>query len=280
MATYSSYKKLLTDNLSDNVVTSDKLVWNARPKTTVQWIYNERALACGGQCSNAGGCVEQANGKCCLWTVPTGVTRVNFEIWSGGGGGAGMICCNYCSFSIGGSGGNYASKSIVTAPGCQYTICAGGAWPCSKAHTCAAGMGCASWIQGFNLSNFCVVGGCGGWMCDGDAWGTYCLNSGCANCNICGFFGADFGIMGSSGFKGGHSGCHCSGSDSWSGAAPMIGLIHATSATESWCSCGCYVNWPAGGGASGTSSYCDNWAKNCAGGAGQGGSGVVKITYA
>ena len=278
MATYSSYKKIITDNILDRNITSTKLAVGARKKPTELWVFNDRGMCCA-QCSNNGGCVEQANGRCCLWTVPAGVTRVVFEMWSGGGGGAGMICCNYCSFSIGGSGGSYAVKTIATTPGCQYTVCAGGSWPCSKSHTCSAGMGCASFVTGFNLSNFCVVGGCGGWMCDGDAWGTYCLNSGCANCNICGFFGADFGIMGSSGFKAGHSGCHCSGSDSWSGAAPMIGLMHATSATESWCSCGCYVNWPAGGGASGTSSYCDNWAKNCAGGSGQGGSGLVKITY-
>jgi hypothetical protein len=30
---------------------------------------------------------------------------------------------------------------------------------------------------------------------------------------------------------------------------------------------------------SGTSSYCGNWAKCCAAGQGQGGSGVVRITY-
>jgi hypothetical protein len=40
------------------------------------------------------------------------------------------------------------------------------------------------------------------------------------------------------------------------------------------------VNWPAGGGTSGQSSYCDNHAKMCAAGMGMGGSGIVKITYA
>ncbi len=281
MATYSSYKKLLTDNLADGAISSTKLQWNARPKPTTLWVYNPRAFACGGQCSNDGGCTYQADGYCCLWTVPTGVTRVVFEIWSGGGGGAGMICCNYCSFAIGGGGGNYGMRSISTTPGCQYTICAGGSWPCSKGHTCSAGMGCRSYVNGFNLSNFCTMGGCGGWMCDGDAWGPRHHQSGCANCNICGIFGADFGMMGSIGFKMGHMGCHCSGADGqWSGAAPMIGMMHSVSATESWCSCGCYVNWPSGGGISGASSYCDNWAKNCAGGSGQGGSGIVKVTYA
>jgi len=280
MATYSSYRKLSTDNIEDGAITSDTLQHGARPKPTVKWIYNPRGLCCQN-CANAGNCCEQANGKCCQWTVPAGVTRVVFELWSGGGGGPGHTCCNCCSFAIGGAGGNYAVKSITTAPGCQYTICAGGSWRCEQSHTCDAGEGCTSYVNGYNLSNFCVVGGCGGWMCNGNAWGPRHHTNGCANQNICGMFGADFGIMGTVGMKLGHSGCHCSGADGqWTGAAPMIGKMQMTAATQAWCACGCYVNWPAGGGLSGASSYCDNWAKACAGGMGMGGSGIVKITYA
>ena len=56
--------------------------------------------------------------------------------------------------------------------------------------------------------------------------------------------------------------------------------MHAGTATnEAWCACGCHISWPAGGGVPGTSSYCNNWAKCCAGGSGQGGSGIVKITF-
>jgi len=139
-------------------------------------------------------------------------------------------------------------------------------------------MGCASYAIGFNLSNFCVVGGCGGWMCNGDAWGPRELKI-CANCNICGIFGADFGIMGTTGVKYGQSTCRCNGVSSATGAAPFIGLWQATAATEAWCSCGCYVNWPAGGGMSGSSSYCGDPAKCCAAGMGMGGSGIVKISY-
>jgi hypothetical protein len=279
MATYSSYKTLINDNLSNASIASGNLQWNARPKQTVTWVYNNRGLCCNA-CANFG-CAEQANGCCCLWTVPAGATRVVFELWSGGGGGAGAICCNYCTFAVHGQGGNYAMASIATAPGCQYTICAGGSWPCQQSHTCVAGMGCVTYVCGYNLNNLCVYGGCGGMNCDGDAWGLYCMNSGCANCNICGFWGADFGVMGSSAFHLGHGGCHCSGADGMiSGAAPFIGKVDITSTTESWCNCGCFVNWPAGGGTTGSSSYCGNHAKMCAGGSGQGGSGIVKITYA
>jgi hypothetical protein len=283
MASYGSYKKVVADQFQSGAVTTAKLANSAGMCSGLLWIYNERALACVN-CANAGGCVEQANGKCCLWTVPTGVTKVTFEIWSGGGGGAGHTCCNDCSFSTGGSGGNYATRTIAVTPGWTYTVCAGGSWPCSKSHTCVASMGCRSFVIGNNLSNFCVMGGCGGIMCNGDAWGGgsmgYHHTSGCANCNICGYFGADFGIMGTAGFKAGQSMCRCNGATSFTGQAPIIGTFQTTAVTEAWCSCGCYVNWPAGGGQSGTSSYCNDWAKCCAGGSGQGGSGIVKITFA
>ena len=279
MATYSSYRKITNDFFSDDIVTQDKLVVGAANRTGVLWIFNSRGFCCQN-CANAGGCTEQANGRCCLWTVPAGATKATFEIWSGGGGGAGHTCCNCCSMAIGGAGGNYAIRTVDTAPGCQYQICAGGSWPCAKSHTCTASMGCRSFVNGFGLSNFCTVGGCGGWMCNGDAWGPRTQQS-CANCNICGHFGADMGIMGTTGYKLGHGSCSCQRADGqWTGVAPMIGKWGFNAATQAWCSCGCYVNWPAGGGVSGASGLCGNVAKCCAGGMGMGGSGIVKVTFA
>ena len=278
MATYASYKKVANDSIVDGTITSDDIAHGNGNNYGVQWIYNERGMRCH-ECARQSGCCEQANGKCCYWCVPDGVSTVTFEIWSGGGGGPGSTCCNYCMFTIGGAGGNYASKTIATNPGCQYSVCAGGSWPCGKAHTCGAGMGCKSYVNGHNLSNFCAVGGCGGWMCNGDAWGQRHAVSSCANCRICGIFGADFGFTGSAGMKTGTTTCRCHGQTSWSGAGAGIGMHLATQTNEAWCACGCHVNWPAGGGTPGTSSYCGNWAKCCAGGSGQGGSGIVKITY-
>ena len=190
-----------------------------------------------------------------------------------------MTCCNNCSHSAGGSGGNYGVKTISTCPGCTYTICAGGTWPCSKSHTCSASMGCRSYVNGHNLSNFCTTGGCGGWMCNGDAWGPRHTQP-CANCLICGIFGADFGIMGSTGVTGGHGACQCKSGD-WgqTGVAPFVGKMFRGSNAEAWCNCACYTNWPAGGGQTGQSSYCGNWAKQCGGG-NMGGSGLVRVTFA
>ena len=127
MASYGSYKKVLSDQFQTDAVTTAKLAVGAGQNRGIQWIYNERALLCQN-CQQ--GCCEQANGKCCQWTVPTTVSCVTFEIWSGGGGGAGHTCCNCCSFSIGGAGGNYAVKTVAVCPGWTYTVCAGGSWPC------------------------------------------------------------------------------------------------------------------------------------------------------
>ena len=278
MATYASYKKVANDSIVDGTITSADIAHGQGNNYGVQWIYNERGLRCH-QCARQSGCCEQANGKCCYWCVPDGASTVTFEIWSGGGGGPGSTCCNYCMFTIGGAGGNYASKTIATNPGCQYSVCAGGSWPCGKAHTCGAGMGCKSYVNGHNLSNFCTVGGCGGWMCNGNAWGPRHTHIGCENCRICGIFGADFGMMGTTGWEPGHGGCHCNYTYSGSGQPPMIGKMTVGVTNVAWCSCGCHIEWPSGGGMPGVSSYCGNWAKCCAGGSGQGGSGVVRITF-
>jgi hypothetical protein len=107
------------------------------------------------------------------------------------------------------------------------------------------------------------------------------LSNGCANCGICGIFGADFGIMGTVGgnWAGGYH--HCHGKGSYTGQAPFVGKIQGVAANgDTDCVCGCYNNWPAGGAQSGMSQYYDIGASMCcADGAGQGGSGMVKITF-
>ena len=277
MATYGSYKQIKTDQLTNGSVSTANLCLSAGLGNCTTWVFNNRGMCCNS-CAQFG-CNEQTNGCCCLWTVPSNVSCVTFEIWSGGGGGAGMICCNYCGFSWGGAGGNYAIKTVSVCPGWQYTVCAGGTWPCNQSHTCGAGMGCASYVQGCGLSNFCATGGCGGYMCDGDAWGgpSGYHHMGCAGCAVMGFCGADFGVMGTQGTRFGQTMCRCNGVTNWSGQAPFMGKIQVTSSSETWCTCACWTNWPSGGGNSGISSYCGDHAKQCAGG-GPGGSGIVKIT--
>ena len=85
--------------------------------------------------------------------------------------------------------------------------------------------------------------------------------------------------MGTTGWEPGHGYCHCVYQYSGSGQPPLIGKMTVSVTSEGWCNCGCHIEWPAGGGMPGVSSYCNNWAKCCAGGSGQGGSGVVRITF-
>jgi hypothetical protein len=140
-------------------------------------------------------------------------------------------------------------------------------------------MGCKSYVTGYNLSNFCVVGGCGAIArVEDQEWGQR-QGKQCANCNICGVYGADLGMMGSVGMHVGNSTCRCHGRSSFTGQAAIIGRSMQTGVSEGWCSCGCYVNWPAGGGSTGESNYCGDPAMCCAKGSGQGGSGIVKITF-
>ena len=276
MANYASYKKITTDRVDP--LPSSKLAPGAGTANCVVWIYNNRGLT-RQNCANGGGCICQACGVSCTWTVPDNVHTVTFEIWSGGGGGAGVSCCNCCWHGQPGAGGNYAMKTLNVTPGDQYVICAGGSWRCSKSHACLAVQGCDSYITGPGLSNFCAQGGCGGCM-HGGSWGPRVNNGGCGNCGCCGcgFHGADFGVMGTVGQMSGGSGCHCNGRTGYNGMAPFIGTTMANYTTEAWCSCGCYITWPAGGGTTGQSSYCGSAAQCCAGGSGQGGSGIVKIT--
>lgn len=280
MATYSQFKKIATDSIVDNTIPPSKFATDVNDNYGIVWVFNERGFCCNA-CSAAGDCTEQANGKCCQWTVPTGVTKAIFEIWSGGGSGAGSLCC-CCYQAIGGAGGNYAQKTINVLPGWQYTVCAGGTFPCRYVRACTGGQGCASFVTGCNLSNFCAVGGCGAWACQsGDAWSPYIITS-CSNCGIggstCGFAGADFGMMGTTGGYTGRGLCHCYKRTQFAGTAPIVGKVHLSSAMDVPCQCGCFINWPAGGGMSGNFGYIGNFGLCCAAGT-MGGSGLVKITY-
>lgn len=290
MANYNKFKKILNDSIDPGTIVRNDLK-NGFGQLRVFIVANEIALtrdACASFSGETPGQnLEQAFGRCCQWTVPACVRRVTFELWSGGGGGAGVFCNQCSNQTIHGGGGGYAVKTIETNEGCQYTICAGGTFPCLQNRCSSAGGGCMSFVTGYNLNNFCVNGGCGGCVCvGGDAYspcfGDTCIG-GCAPC-ACGFYGADFGIMGTSGSKIGHSpnqdGGTCSRNvGTMTGIAPFTGKNGILGTFPTWCLCGCYVVWPGGGGISGSTAYCGNcnvWEQSTGG---MGGSGMVKVTY-
>lgn len=278
MATYTQFKKITTENIPENSISLNRFAAGAGSNYGILWVYHPRGLCCQA-CLAAGDDCTAALGFCCLWTVPAGVSQAQFELWGGGGSGAGTSCCNGALKASGGQGGNYASDTIAVCPGWTYTICAGGTYPCRYIRTCCGGPGCASFVIGCNLSNLCALGGCSGYACVASQiaiGGTFqpCLGHSSGGC---GWYGADFGIYGGTGGHGGSAAQDCRHRSSWSGAAPMIGLTRLGWMSENGCNCGCYVNWPAGGGSS-PQSQCQNFCMCCAAGT-MGGSGLVKVTY-
>lgn len=102
----------------------------------------------------------QLNGQCCLFTVPAGVTDVQFQIW--GGGGASQSCQHgtCCSFSPPGGSGEYTYVRMRVTAGQTYTLCAGGA--CQSGGCNNTLPGCNSFVCGSNST--CIVS-CGGFSC-------------------------------------------------------------------------------------------------------------------
>jgi hypothetical protein len=95
--------------------------------------------------------------ECLVWRPPAGTTFVKFEIWGGGGGGPGVCCCMW---GTPGGSGAYAYKCICTGNdlgGCVYEICVAGMSCCSPINN--GYRGCKTYINGFELGNFCAEGG-------------------------------------------------------------------------------------------------------------------------
>ena len=85
----------------------------------------------------------------CTWTVPAGVTNVQFQIWAPGGGTSGQCCCGGAPF--GPSGAYMLAKMNVTA-GEVYTLCAGCAYCCYADQTTPGLNSTPSYITGPGIS--------------------------------------------------------------------------------------------------------------------------------
>jgi hypothetical protein len=98
-------------------------------------------------------------GACCAWTVPAGVTCARFQLWGAGSSSGAAGCCGGAPF---GGSGAYASVIMPVTAGWAYTLCAGCAFCCYGSwNTQSNSNGCASFITGCNLTNFCAMGGIG-----------------------------------------------------------------------------------------------------------------------
>ena len=259
MANYSSYKKVQSDAFGAGIINDSKISSTAFATWNVKWIYGSPNVL-------SGGC-------CCLWTVPTGVGRITFELWGSGGNGHGSCSWDRCHHYRGAGGGYYNSKTITTAPGCQYTICASGVYPCCSLE-CVGCQGCASYVNGYNLSNFCAIGGYRGEA--NTSWQEAC-NSVFECCLAPGNNGGDFGMgnhTGNFGWLTSQCHCHCQGSAPSS--APFLGTDVQQNMMTCWIRHGCWTVPYGNGGMGAMTTYCGSWDN---GYGNTGGPGLVKITY-
>ena len=217
---------------------------------------------------------------CCLWTVPAGICQIFIEMWGAGGGGAGHGNCCCCSAGTGGSAGAYAAIQITTTPGCQYTVCAGTGGNMGCGCNQGGSAGNTSYVNGYNLCNFCATGGSGSVSLCNDArscFGANCASASVACANASAYQNNVFVACG----EGGHlfgkpQGCRF---ENKGGSAPFNGGIGEWN-TYNQC---CVEGEPAGrgggfpgGGASGSTMSCVCSQCKC-GGCGAG--GFVRIWY-
>ena len=259
MASYSSYKKVDGDQLVGNALGSSNFSESPNSSYGVKWFY-------GTMCRCSPGC-------CCNWTVPTGVQNMWIQAWGAGGNGTGACSCNRCHHYQGAAGGTYNTKTISTTGGCQYRVCAGGVYRCCS-RNCNGCRGCSSYVNGYNLSNFCAQGGAQG--CANTDWSVACTSR-----NFCcvspGQWGGDFAMAPHQDGFSGHWNCQCGPSitTECTSGAPFLTSSTENQAVHCWARCGCWTAPYATGGKGGQTQYC---GRCCAQG-GQGGSGVVRITY-
>jgi hypothetical protein len=264
MASYSSYKKVDGTSFISRTLTDTQLEIDARKNFGVKWFYGD-PNACSSGC-------------CCLWTVPTGVTKLFLELWGAGGAGHGACSCGRCQHYRGAGGGSYNSKMISTTPGCTYTVCAAGNGNCCR-FECTGCIGCSSFINGYNLSNFCATGGAAG--CATADWTTACASA--WECCLQGANnGGDLGYQNHPGTFGAVEWwfavgfCHCHHQFTQPTSAPLLGTTVQQSINFCWMRCGCWTVPYGHGGQGAMSSYCGS---GCCGQGGMGGPGLVKITY-
>lgn len=269
MASYTSYRagRITSTNIVAGAIDNAKLASDVRTSFGIQWVYG-----------SPGACTS---GCCCAWTVPSNVRRVTFEAWGAGGNGHGACSCDRCQHFMGASGGTYNTVGATTSPGCVYTACAGGVYPCYSRECTGLANGCTSYVNGYNISNFCACGGSSG--CSNGSWTDSCFTY-MDSCMYPGIGGGEFSLnnhVGPWGAAGPYmypsDACHCWKHLSYSSSAPIFNTGRNDQfQNDCWVRCGCWTVPYASGGQGAKSNVCGT---SCCGQGGTGGSGVVKITY-
>ena len=238
-------------------------------------------------------------GRCGTWSAPTCASVITFEVWSGGGSGAGH-CCFSCRCDIAACGaysGYYGTKTIRRidgqfVPGCSYSYCVGAGGNgttnngcgCFNA-CCDAPRGCMTYVSGSGLCCTCMTGGRGGYNlycscgCNHQSNRTdgMCNNGLCIGCKW------DFVDMGTeSRFYKAHYGCDCT--SRMTTTSTSFGIHNGTeyNIESSRTHCGCTnccrgMRQISGAGQNNLKAYCGNIICYCLGTPGK--PGLVKINW-
>jgi len=243
--------------------------------------------------------VQAHCGRCGTWTAPTCASVINFEVWSGGGSGAGH-CCFSCRCDIAACGaysGYYGTKTIRRidgqfVPGCSYSYCVGAGGNgttnsgcgCFNA-CCNAPRGCMTYVSGAGLCCTCMTGGRGGYNlycscgCNHQSNRTdgMCNNGLCIGCKW------DFVDLGTeSRFYKAHYGCDCA--TRMTTTSTSFGIHNGTeyNIESSRTHCGCTncckgMRQISGAGQNNLKAYCGNIICYCLGTPGK--PGLVRINW-
>jgi len=244
------------------------------------------------------------------FTAPVGTKTIKFEAWGGGGAGPGH-CCHQCHCDIascGSSGGYYTRKTICKDAGefvgdgsDVYAVCVGdggngsggGCWTAC----CDAPRGCASYVTGPGLNNYCAVGGRGGYnfyctcLCNTNhCWYEHTECQGMIVCSPtqCNYnTNVDYASAshGMKFYKEAWASGHCDCLKRWTETGQSENLpnsiMQQIETSSGWCGCEtpCRSFRHAGGGMNMMKTYCGNFlCGGCYGSPGR--PGLVRITYA
>ena len=183
-------------------------------------------------------------GRCCLWTVPDGVTQVTFELWGSGADGPGARCCQAPVYT--GSGGMYAMRTVETVAGCTYTLCAAGSGCCQS--SCGGAAGQTTFVSGSGIATTCAPSGEPGRT----GCFTLAVPTCCAGCVVCKQSAGDWCMPAIRGTT--HTEGDCMNTQKWvMGGSYQLGTFNATRLTcmnTTYCDACCwgYGHFPAGPG--------------------------------
>ena len=93
-------------------------------------------------------------GNSCLFTVPAGVTQVQFQLWGHGGGNSGQCCCGGSPW---GPTGSYVMANVTVTPGEQFCLISGCAYCCYADQTTPGYNSMCTCVYSVTTTNFALL---------------------------------------------------------------------------------------------------------------------------